>query len=164
MLERKVPVDGGEVTVGRLSWSAWCRIKTTLAEALGNRLLATALSQIGDSADTAAFGQWLMTDAFRALPTLVGEVSSILDTLTMQLIAGCVGESGHREWSAFDILALRTAVLELNDFTALVRAEKNFIGEAVAAVAGRLASGETASHSGSPGSTSSPASTDGLPE
>ena len=161
VLTKTVPIDGGEATVGRLTWQAWCRIKTRLAETLGNRLLTTALQQIGETASAEAIVQWLTSESFRMIPKLIAELSQALDSLTLDLISGCVTDSQSREWSAVDVLALREAALEVNDFEALLRAEKNFIGEVVGTVAGRLANA-TASLSGSDGSTSSPEATDGL--
>lgn len=160
---KQIELSSGErVGVGLLKWGAWCQIKERLVELLSSRLVELARSA-GAGGDLASIGKWLSNESLSVLPSLAGELMRIVDTLTEDIVRGCVAELPD-DLPAVDWVLLRAEALEVNDIAALVEAEKNFLGEVVGGAAKKVGSAMqtgTTSRGGADGNTLSPAGTDG---
>jgi hypothetical protein len=121
---KTVPLqDGRLITIGRMKWQGYVRLKNRVVELLSDQvgaILAGFLTQSGDGT------AWTSDATLQALPRLLQMVNQAVNDATPELIDACVPEPLDktalelRDW--FD---LRDACAEVNDLGDLIEREKN---------------------------------------
>lgn len=129
--QKKVTLSTGQtVTVGRINWDGYVRIRTELfglVKGPVGELLAKWLAR-----DATAIGE-LTPDIMVLLPQAVPTLIELLNSNTVPFVTACLpkGEAVPGDIGAMDLLELRDACLELNDFRELFAKEKNSLAAAV---------------------------------
>ncbi len=189
MTAKKIKLSTGqEVTVGQISWTAWKHVKASLSKLLTGPVAGSISELIGGPAqellgEVLADGdrywtadEWakILPELSRtlqsSLPTLVQAAFKFLEDLNPDLTVGCVdaGDQGDKgidldTLSAVDVIAIREAATDVNDFAALLSAEKNLLAVMAGQIQEMIGSSRTNSVSpgGSDSNTSLPQNTDG---
>jgi hypothetical protein len=147
-LTRQVTLSSGKtVTVGQISWGGWKTLKSALFFALDQGEIKRAVEAIwkvfqslpsdksdeGDESNegdegTASLETWLTPEVINLLPDFVKTVSVLANEMSEEVVRGCITDVDHDAYTlpAADLMRLRQAALEVNDFSELIALEKNF--------------------------------------
>lgn len=142
-----------DVRIRRISWPVWKLVKTRASDALTEspafgQVLGSIFSAIGDLSElneegegvdvtnTAVMGmvaQHITAEVAALAPEVIRSVMVAFDDMTEQVVDDAlVDEVDVEDLPALDMITLRDAVVELNDFAGMLALEGNSIWRVVA--------------------------------
>jgi NAD(P)-dependent dehydrogenase (short-subunit alcohol dehydrogenase family) len=132
-----VEITGGSLSVGKLTWGGYVKLKNTIRRALQGPV-AEVLRAVVATGD-------LSTNSLSAvlgnMADNVGEIDALVTDAVPELIRATVKDCPDLEqMSAVDVLRLREAVLQANPLNELLDAEKNWYSGVIGNLAAMMPS------------------------
>lgn len=122
--------NGTEVEIGEMSWGGWSYLKSQILDLLSDESSQGVLSVILGDIQSEGDISLNYKDLAPAIPRLIGLLMRALDSSTLYLADECCQTEletslEKQKLKVSDVIKLRTAILEENDFAEFLKMEGN---------------------------------------